>query len=172
MTTADGDVIDSHFTFMTSAELEIRFFVCHSEHVDVTRGVLVKRHRLKQDVLAIWLGLVDIDEFEERLTLSEDIGIALLADLAFKFLPVVGRDILTVLLHVPLRLEPALQAIVVDVADRACTLTRKDEWVVISLFCAPTESALHRILALIDHIRCRFNDCSFLQLLIVEFLGR
>ena len=172
MATADRDVIDSYFTFMAAAELEIRFFVGHGEHVDIARGVLVKRHRLKQDVLAIWLRLVDINEFEERLTLSEDVGIALLADLAFKFLPVVGRDVLTILLHVPLSLEPALQAIVMDVADRAGALTSEDKWVVLSLFCAPTEPTLHGILTRIDHISCRFNDLGFLQLLVVQFLGR
>lgn len=87
--TADGDIIDSYFTFVASSEFEIRFLICHSKHMDVTRCILVEWHRLKQDVLATGLRLINIDEFEERLAFSEDVRIALLANLAFKFLPVV-----------------------------------------------------------------------------------
>jgi hypothetical protein len=50
----------------------------------------------------------------------------LLADFAFKFLPVVGSDVLSVLLYMALRLEPALEAVVVDVANGAGALACKN----------------------------------------------
>ena len=92
--------------------------------MNVTASVLVKRHRLQQNVLAALLGLLDVNQFEKRLTLLEDVGVALLADLTFKLLPVVARHVLAVLLNVPLRLEPALEALVVDQADSAGTFAR------------------------------------------------
>ena len=49
------------------------------------------------------------------------------ANLAFKFLPVVGCDVLTILLHVSLRLDPVLEAFEVDVADGARALAGQDE---------------------------------------------
>ena len=72
--------------------------------MDVSGGVLVQRHRLEQDVLAARLRFVDVDQFEQSLALLEYVGIRLLADLAFKFLPVVTSDVLTVLLDMSLSL--------------------------------------------------------------------
>jgi len=84
--------------------------------MDVARGVFVQRHRLKKDVLAAGFGLGDIDQFEKRLTLLKDVGITLFANLAFKFLPVVGSNVLSVFFDVTLSLDPVLQALEVDEA--------------------------------------------------------
>ena len=84
--------------------------------MDVARSVLVQRHRLKKDVLTASFGLGDIDQFEKRLPLLEDVGVALFADLAFKFLPVIGSNVLAVFFDVTLSLDPVLQALEVDEA--------------------------------------------------------
>ena len=143
MASGNRDVIDAYFALVATAQLEFLLLVRDCEQMNVTARVLIKRHGLKQNVLAALLGLLDVDQFEKTLALLEDVRVALLADLAFKFLPVVARDILAVLLDVTLRLEPALEAHVVDVADCAGTLARQDEWVVICLLGAPTEATLN-----------------------------
>ena len=71
----------------------------------------------------------------------------MLADLAFKFLPVVASDVLAVLLDMTLRLQPALQTVVVDVADGSGALACQDERIVVGLFRAPAESALNWVVA-------------------------
>ena len=72
----------------------------------------------------------------------------------------------------PLGLEPALEAIIMDISDCASTLASQDEWVVLSLLLAPAESALNWVFTRIYDVSCRFNDLSFFQLLVVEFLRR
>lgn len=92
--------------------------------------------------MASRLRLVDIDEFEQLLAFLKDIGVALLANLAFKFLPVVRGDILTVLFRVPLSFDPVLEASVVDVAYRPRTLASQDKRVLFRLRCVPAEPTL------------------------------
>jgi len=101
---AHRDVIDPHFTLVPSSKFKFRLLVSHCEHMDVSRSVLVERHRLEQDVLAAWLRFVDVDQFEQSLALLEYVGIGLLADFAFEFLPVVTSDVFTVLLDMSLSL--------------------------------------------------------------------
>lgn len=114
--------------------------------MDVARRVLVQRHGLEQDELAVRLRLRNIYQFEKGLSFLEDIGVALLADLAFKFFPVVRSDVFTVLLHVPLRLEPVLETCVVDVADCAGAFTCQNKRIVLAFLSAPAESTLDRFL--------------------------
>jgi len=84
--------------------------------MDVARGIFVQRHRLEKDVLTAGFGLGDIDQFEKRLTLLENVGVTLFADLAFKFLPIVGSNVLSVFLDVTLSFDPVLQALEMDEA--------------------------------------------------------
>lgn len=72
----------------------------------------------------------------------------------------------------PLRLEPALEAVVVDVANCARALTRENQWVRFILFCAPAESTLNGLLAFFYNISGRPNDVGLLQLLLEEFSRR
>ena len=102
---------------MASTELEFGLLVCYSQHVDVSRCVLVQRHRLQKDVFLIGLGLIDVDQFEKILALLENVGVALLADLAFEFLPVVRGYIFTVFLLLALCFDPRLEAFEVDESD-------------------------------------------------------
>ena len=67
--------------------------------------------------MAAWFRLVNVNQFEESLTFSEYVWVALLADFTFKFLPVVGSNIFAIFFYMSLRFQPALQAVVVDVAD-------------------------------------------------------
>lgn len=94
----------------------------------------------------------------------------MLADLAFKFLPVVGSDVLTILLDVSLRFEPTLEALVVDVSYCAGTLARQDERVVVCLLRTPAKAALNGILPLYCDIRCGFDGLCLFELLLEELL--
>lgn len=114
--------------------------------MDIARGVLVERHRLEQDKLGVFGGLLDVNQFVEHVLPFEDVGVALLADFAFKLLPVVAGHVLTVLLRVALGAQPALEAVEVDQAHRAATLAGQDQGVVVVLLGAPAEPALDRVL--------------------------
>ena len=132
---------------MAATQLEIRLLVRNCEHVNVATCVLVERHRLQQDVLAALFRLLDVDQFEKRLTFLENVRVALLTDLTFKLLPVVACHVLAVLFNVPLRLKPAFEALIVNQADRSGTLARQDQRVVFSLLRTPTEATLNLILS-------------------------
>ena len=56
----------------------------------------------------IGLGLIDVDQFEKILAFLKDVGVALLADFAFKLLPIVRGHILTVFLLLALCFDPGL----------------------------------------------------------------
>lgn len=122
----DRDIVDANLTFMAATELEFGLLVCYCEHVDVSRCVLIQRHRLQKDVFLIGLGLIDVDQFEKILALLENVGVALLADLAFEFLPVVRGYIFTVFLLLALCFDPRLEAFEVNESDRASALAGKN----------------------------------------------
>ncbi len=96
----------------------------------IARGVLIQRHRLKQnEVLA--LRLLHVYQLEQLVAPLEYVGVGLLANLALKLLPVVARDILPILLGVTLGLNPVLQALEVDQTDRAATLACQNQRVLV-----------------------------------------
>jgi hypothetical protein len=98
--------------------------------VYIARGVLIQRHRLKQnEVLA--LRLLHVYQLEQLVAPLEYVGVGLLANLALKLLPVVARDILPILLGVTLGLNPVLQALEVDQTDRAATLACQNQRVLV-----------------------------------------
>jgi len=90
--------------------------------MDVSRSILIQRHRLEKNILATGFRLVYINKFEKSLPFLKDIGVALLADFTFKFLPIVRGDVLSVLFYVSLGLNPILKAFIVDITDRTCAL--------------------------------------------------
>lgn len=85
--------------------------------MDVARGVLIQWHRFQQNELSSLCGRFYINKLEEVVFALEDIGVALLANLTFEFLPVVAGHVLSVLLRVALGADPALQALEVDQTD-------------------------------------------------------
>jgi hypothetical protein len=98
--------------------------------VYIARGVLIQRHRLKQnEILA--LRLLHVYQLEQLVAPLEYVGVGLLANLALKLLPVVARDILPILLGVTLGLNPVLQALEVDQTDRAATLACQNQRVLV-----------------------------------------
>ena len=54
----DTDVVDTHLTLMAAPQLELRLFWCHREQMDVSRGVLVERHRLEQNIVVVIVHLL------------------------------------------------------------------------------------------------------------------
>ena len=47
VTPTDGDVVDTHLTLVATAEFELRLLRSDRKKMDISRGVLVQRHRLK-----------------------------------------------------------------------------------------------------------------------------
>ena len=149
---------------MASAQLEVTFLVSDRQHMDVSRSVFVQWHGLEEDILAFGLRLVYINQFEESLAFLKDIWVALLADFAFKFLPVVRCDVLAVLFDVPLSLDPVLEALVVDIADGASALACQDQRVLIRLLCAPAKAALHGLFTIFTdrkQMKVQLNSFSY-----------
>ena len=72
--------------------------------------------------MAVGLRLVNVNQLKESLAFLKDIWIALFADFAFKFLPIVRSDILAILFDVSLSLDPVFEALIVDIADGAGAL--------------------------------------------------
>lgn len=87
---------------MASPQFEFLFGRCDREHMDIARGVLIERHRFKQDVLRILGRLLNVNQTEQIILAFENVGVALLTDLALKFFPVVAGHVLAILFHVTL----------------------------------------------------------------------
>ena len=128
---------------MAAAQLELTFLVSDGQQMNVSWSVFVQWHWFEEDVLAASLGFVDVNQFEESLAFLKDIWVALFADFAFKFLPIVRCDILAVLFHVSLRLDPVFEALIVDVAYRAGALACQDQRILIWLLSASAKAALY-----------------------------
>lgn len=94
--------------------------------MDVTRGVFVEWHGLKQNVSTSLFGLRDVNKLKQVVVLLENVWVALLADLALELLPIVRRYILAVLLYVPLLLQPVFKALKVDQSHGTPTLACQD----------------------------------------------
>jgi len=82
--------------------------------VDVSRGIFIQGHGLKQDVATTLLGLSYVNQLKQVIVLLEDIRVTLLADFAFEFLPVVRRYVLAILFNVPLLFQPVFKALKMD----------------------------------------------------------
>jgi len=101
---------------VATTQLKLRFVLSYSEHVNVAGGVLVQRHRLKQYVVGSLWRILNVNQLVELVLALEDVRVALFANLAFELLPVVARNVLSVLFRVALGRNPALQAVKVDEA--------------------------------------------------------
>ena len=99
--------------------------------MDIATGILIQWHRLQQNELSAFSRLLYLNESVEVALAFENVGVTLFAQLAFKLLPVVARDILPVLLGVTLGLDPVLQALEVDQTDRAATLACQNQRVLV-----------------------------------------
>lgn len=142
------DVVDAHLAFMTATQLEFGLLVRYCQQVNVSRGVLVQRHRLQQNVVVASLrgDFVDkIDNLVDGFVDFEGVWVHLLADLAFEALPVERPNVLVLgagRLFLFLGKHPGLQALEVDQAHRTLALTSEDQRVRGVLIVSPADSAL------------------------------
>ena len=107
MASANADIVDSHLGFVTSTQLELSLLVGNSQQMDVSRGVFVQRHRLKQDVVVSSLRcdfVGQINNLVDSLLDLESIWVHLLTNFALESLPVEGSDVLLALVHLLLLL--------------------------------------------------------------------
>lgn len=90
------DIVDSNLTLVSSSQLELSLLVRNRQQMDVSRCVLVQRHRLQQYVVALGLrgNLIDqIDNLVDGHTDLEGVWVHLLANFTFETLPVEGSDV-------------------------------------------------------------------------------
>ena len=76
--------------------------------MDVAGGVLIEGHRLEQDVVGASWWVLNIDELVEFIFAFEDVRVRLFTNLALELLPIMARNVLTVLFCVALSLDPVL----------------------------------------------------------------
>jgi len=57
--------------------------------MDIPGSVFVERHRFQKDIVNAGTLLLYVNQLEQFLVVFENIGVALLTDLTFKFLPVI-----------------------------------------------------------------------------------
>ena len=152
VTSTDTNIVDSHLGLVSSSELEFVLVRGNNQQMDVSGRVLVEWHGLEQDVVGSthFLDfLSQIDDLEDSLLDFESVGIHVLADLAFKSLPVERPYILGRLvdgLFLLLSQNPTFEALEVDKSDGSFAFACQNKWVgVFVLFIAPTDSALNVI---------------------------
>ena len=145
MAPTDGDVIDPHLRLVASAQFELTLVGGHSQEMDVSRSVFVKRHGLEQDVVGT-RGLLDllrhVDNFEDSLVDFESIWIHVFADLTLEPFPVEGPDILGGLidrLFLLLSENPTLEALEVDQTDGSLALACQNKGVGLLVFLIPQQ---------------------------------
>lgn len=111
--------------------------------MDIATGILIQWHRLQQNELSAFSRLLYLNESVEVALAFENVGVTLFAQLAFKLLPVVASHVLPVLFSVLLRVDPRLEALVVDQADRASTFAGEDQRIGIGLLWTPAKTAVY-----------------------------
>lgn len=142
--------------------------------MNISRCVLVKWHRLQQDIVGTLWWLLNVNELKKNIISFENIGIGLLADLTFKFLPVVTCHIFPVFFYMTLRFYPILKALEMNQTNRTSALASEDQRVILIFFWAPTKSAIYLFLItipvkrflLLKVVYC-FDSLCFLKLLSV-----
>jgi len=82
---------------VASSQLKLSLLWSYGQQMNVSRSILVKRHRLKKNVVTVSLScnfISLIDNFVDSLTNLEGVWIHLLANFAFESLPVKRPNIL------------------------------------------------------------------------------
>lgn len=142
--------------------------------MNVTRSVLVERHRFKQYVIAsLSLIFAQIDNLVDRPLDLECIWIHLLANFALKSFPVEWTDILILSvwrLFLLLGQHPILKALEMDKSYCSFALASDNKGIALIFIWAPANSALNIVFAALGtQIRSCCHLLSFFQLLIVKF---
>lgn len=175
MTSTNTDIIDSYLTFMTSSKLELSLLWSNSEQMNVSRSIFVKRHTLKQNIVACCIlsdFLMQINNLVDLHVNFERVGIHLFADLTLKSFPVIGAYIHicgTWSFELLLSKNPILQALEVNNTNRTFAFTSKNKRIGIVIFGTPTNSTLNLIFALIN-VLDTFDFHSLSKLLIIQFI--
>lgn len=174
MTSTDTNVINSHLTLMASAKLKFRLFRSDRQKMDVSRGVLVQRHGLEENIVVVIIHLLrKVNDLVYVSPYLEGVWIHLLANFALKTLPIEGSHILVLSIGRLLLLlgeHPVLKALEVNQADGTLALASNNQWICWVLFGTPANSALNIVLAAFAKIFDAGDLLSFLEFLVVELL--
>jgi len=145
--------------------------------MDISGSVLVQGHRFEQNVVtSCVLGnfRMQIDNLVDLFTNLKRVWVHLFADLTLEALPVVGADVHvcgTWSLELLLSENPVFEALEVNYANRTFAFTGENQWIMVIIFGAPADSALHVILVLIN-VFGAFDLHGFSKLLVVELILR
>lgn len=155
---------------MTTTQLEFTLLRSNTQQVNVPRSILVKWHRLEQNIVASVSGAFgEIDNFINGSSDFEGIWVHLLADLAFETLPVEWTNVLVLSiwrLFLFLSENPVLKALKVDKTYSTNALASRDKRIVDVLLWAPANSALNVVFGTIFAKICD----TFYLLGLLEFL--
>ena len=173
VTSAHTDIINSDLTLMTSTKLELRLLWRYRQKMDVSRSVLVKRHRFKQNVIVFHIHLFwQVDDLVNRPTNLERVWIHMLADFALETLPVEWAHVLILSIwwfFLFLSKHPVFETLEMNETNGTSALAGDDKRIVLILFRAPTNSALDLIFcSLITKILHSFDLLSLFKFLIIE----
>jgi len=146
--------------------------------VDISRSVLVQRHRFKEDIITLRLRsnfVYKVDNFVNFIANFEGVWIHLFADFALKPLPIEWSNILilcTWWFFLFLSQNPAFQAVKMDKSNGSFAFACQNQWIMCIIFIAPTNSALNLVLTCIFNIFGTFDLHSLTKFLLIQFLFR
>jgi hypothetical protein len=163
---------------MTSSQFEFGLLRSNSQQMNVPGRVFVERHRLKKNIVSICLScdfIRLIDNFVDGLPDLESVRIHLFANFAFKPFPVKGPHVLvlsTWWFFLFLSKDPTFQALEMDETNGTFTFACNDKWILVIIFIAPADSALHLVHFIGINVFGSFDLHGLSQLLMVQFFLR
>jgi hypothetical protein len=111
---------------VASSKFELILVLSNSKHVNISRCIFVKRHRLKQNILGIFSWFRYVDKFIQIIFSFENIGVTLFAYLTLKFFPIVTGNIFSVLFGMSLGFYPIFKTKKVNETNWTSAFTSKN----------------------------------------------
>ena len=145
MATRYWNIINSQVTLMSTSELERVLVFSWNNYVNNSWSILLLVQTLKHQVITFWALIVNqivctVAISSSRALCAKNERIGLFANLALEWFPVERLEASTVF-HLLFNIEPASQALKMNVSDRSWAFANWEKGVKISSSCVPTEPA-------------------------------
>lgn len=150
MASGHWDIVNSNFTLMSSAHIELFFLGWETEHMNSTGGIFLQGEWLHDHEVPTVLWLLNLYKFVYSRSNLEQVWVGLLAYFTFECLPVHADQVIRLLL-VHLSVQPVFKALEMDETNTACTLTGHYARILWSRIRSPTETAT-ALLSWIAHL--------------------